>query len=186
MTIVVVHTELRTELLPPEGVFYKHSVALAIGVVDGMMHAVIPRCMHQEWQQQTVRFRDLGWFGVCHIRVEGEMLFREGEPGDALYLVMEGKLAVIKGRGTNREIILGHMGKGEFLGDMALIDHQPRSATIRADSDSLLLVLGAEDFNKIMKDFPLIPLTISKILSQRIQALQARLQDLGDKNNKAD
>jgi len=108
---------------------------------------------------------------------EGDILVREGDPGDSLYLIMDGELAVIKGIETNRAIILGRMGKDQFLGDMALIDHQPRSATIRADSDSLLLVLEAVGFERLMRDFYTIPLNICKVLSQRIRALHERLQN---------
>jgi hypothetical protein len=110
---------------------------------------------------------------------KGEIAVREGDPGDALYLVLHGELAVIKGMGTGQEIILGRIGKDGFFGEMALIDSEPRSATVMAESATVLLVFGAEDFIKLIKEYPIMPLNISKLFAQRIRLLQKRL--LGSK-----
>ena len=82
-----------------------------------------------------------------------------------------------------REVALGQMVQDDFLGEMALIDRMPRSATVRAVSDSRLLVLDAEDFGRIMRDYYTIPLNICKVMSQRLRILQKRFQASGAKTN---
>jgi len=115
---------------------------------------------------------------------KNEVVVREGDPGDALYLVMDGQLSVIKGMGSGREMILDAIGKDSFFGEMALIDGQNRSASVRTDSECLLLVLKTDDFLERVKDYPLIPINICKTLCRRIRALQSRLK--GISSNRAE
>jgi HEAT repeat protein len=110
---------------------------------------------------------------------KGEIAVREGDPGDALYLVFHGELAVIKAMGTGQEVTLGRIGKDDFFGEMALIDSEPRSATVIAESDTVLFVFGAEDFIKLIKEYPIMPVNISNMFAKRIRLLQKRL--LGSK-----
>ncbi|MCJ7685963.1 MAG: MFS transporter [Desulfobacteraceae bacterium] len=110
---------------------------------------------------------------------KGEILVREGDPGDALHMILDGELALIKGMGTEKERVLERLQKDGFSGELALIDHKPRSEALRAESDTMLLVIKAEDFGKIMENYPAIPISICKIFVQRIRVLHGRL--LGSK-----
>ncbi|UCB47985.1 MAG: HEAT repeat domain-containing protein [Deltaproteobacteria bacterium] len=107
---------------------------------------------------------------------KNEVVVREGDPGDALYLIMEGQLSVIKAMGAVRERVLDSVGKDDFFGEMALLDRKPRSASVRTDSECLFLVIKTDDFTSIMENHPAIPINICKILGRRIRALQTRLQ----------
>ena len=75
----------------------------------------------------------------------GQVLVREGEPGSEMYFIRRGELAVVKritgGRSGEVEQVVGRVGPGEFVGEMALFDRRPRSATMRAESDTEVFVL---------------------------------------------
>ena len=107
---------------------------------------------------------------------KGEVVIREGDPGDALYLIMEGEMAVIKDMGKEQECVLDRIGKDAFFGEMALLDGNPRSASNRAESEALVLVLNGEDFVRIMEDYPSVPLKICGVLARRIRELHSRLR----------
>ena len=110
-----------------------------------------------------------------HFR-KNDVVVREGDPGDCLYLVLRGTLAVIKAAGTPGEITLDHIGDGGFFGEMALIDGQRRSATVRSETSSLLLRITGEEFERIMRTFPAVPMNICRVFIRRIQELHSHIQ----------
>jgi CRP-like cAMP-binding protein len=96
---------------------------------------------------------------------QGEIVVVEGEPGDALFFVLEGKVAVKKnGR------LLAELGEREVFGEMALLDPGPRSATVEALSDVTLLSIGRDDFDDIMRERPEVPIGVMKVLTRRLRA----------------
>jgi CRP-like cAMP-binding protein len=97
-------------------------------------------------------------------REEGEEIFAEGEAGDALYLVLDGKVRVHRG---DRQI--AELGERECFGEMAILDASPRSATVTAMADTNLLKISREDFQEIMAEKPEIALGIIKVLSHRLR-----------------
>lgn len=81
---------------------------------------------------------------------EGEVIFQEGDPGDSLYLVGEGSIKISKnGRGGNQET-LGFIEPGNFFGEMALFDKQPRSAKATAASTALVATVDEHTFQRIL------------------------------------
>lgn len=124
--------------------------------------------------------RDL--FAVAEIMTEypctpGEAVVREGEPGEALYLVVKGEFQVLKSMGEGEPLPIAKIGSREFFGEMALFDHGPRSATVKADSHGgLLLRLGGEAFHRLMAEHPGIPIAICAELSRRMRALHEKLR----------
>jgi hypothetical protein len=108
---------------------------------------------------------------------EGEIIIREGESGRVLYILLTGQTAVIKGWGTSNEMILDWIEEKGFFGEMALIDGQPRSATIRVTSAASLLVLRGEDLTRLINDYPTIPIRLCQVLCQRIRTLHPRLTE---------
>ena len=79
----------------------------------------------------------------------GALLIREGEEGDALYIVIEGELEIIKGLGV-REQVIATRGSGEVVGEMALLEQSRRSASARALSDTRLLVIDQAAFRTLL------------------------------------
>lgn len=91
---------------------------------------------------------------------EGEVIFTEGEPGQELFIVREGKIVsfVRQSDGTLRKIY--DFVPGRFFGEMAIVEGAPRSATCRADADSELFVLEGLDFYRLVYEHPMIGLKI--------------------------
>src|SRR5437867_11159596 len=95
----------------------------------------------------------------------------EDDPGDALYVVAEGQVKVVLIGEDGREVILSVLGEGEFFGEMALIDDEPRSAHVIAMEDSTLLVLRREDFQGILEHSAGIALALLRALSRTCRAV---------------
>jgi CRP-like cAMP-binding protein len=106
------------------------------------------------------------------------MVVRQGDPGDAMYFIMEGELRarVLVG---DRETTLSTFGPGDFFGDMALFDHGPRSADVLANVDSTLLRLSSVSFERLAKEAPSLATPFlqatSRTLASRIRADNKRL-----------
>ena len=87
---------------------------------------------------------------------KGHILMREGDDGDEMFIVRRGALVVSKAVTGPVEQVLARMGPGDFVGEMALFDREPRSATIQADSasDASLLVLDRGSLEALMEANP--------------------------------
>jgi len=106
------------------------------------------------------------------------VVVKQGEPGEAMFLIMEGELRARTMDG-GKETILATLGPGEFFGDMSLFDHGPRSADVVANVDSTVLKFSAMAFNRLMLESPelaapFLQATV-KTLSARIRADNKRL-----------
>ncbi|MGI9413823.1 MAG: patatin-like phospholipase family protein [Hyphomicrobiales bacterium] len=101
----------------------------------------------------------------------GRDLFREGDTGDALYLVMSGSLGVYMQSSTNEHRLISLVGPGETVGEMALISGQPRSATVTAIRDTELLRLAKSRFDRLMKLKPEIMSGMMRILVHRLRRI---------------
>ncbi len=111
--------------------------------------------------------------GFMHERnyLQGEVVFDEGEQGEALYLVLEGQVLICRQGQLDQPI--ANLGAGQFFGELALLDDAPRSAQARASDDCTLLVLFRGDFLGLMQSHGLIA---SKIAMQLARHLGARLR----------
>jgi CRP/FNR family cyclic AMP-dependent transcriptional regulator len=77
---------------------------------------------------------------------KGSTLFRRGEPGNALYIIIHGQIRIFASTRQGNEITLALLGAGEFFGEMALLDEQPRSANAEATEDTEVHFLDRENF----------------------------------------
>lgn len=102
----------------------------------------------------------------------GDVICRQGDPGEELYIIESGEMGVIIriADGSEKEIVT--LKSGDFFGEMSIFDNSPRSATCRAKANSTLLKLRKEDFIKLMEQSPDTAITIMKnmlnITSDRI------------------
>jgi CRP-like cAMP-binding protein len=111
----------------------------------------------------------------------GAELFRQGEPGNAFYLVARGELGVyVVGGADEGENRVAVLGTGDPVGEMALLTNSPRSATIRAETDGELLRLDRARFLSLMRQEPDVALAIAATLSRRLQATLARGEAAAD------
>lgn len=83
----------------------------------------------------------------------GDVLFEEGSAGDRAYIIREGELEVLK-VSSGREVLLAVRGPGEVIGEMSLLEEIPRMATVRARTDTRLVVIGLPQFNRLLESRP--------------------------------
>jgi len=105
----------------------------------------------------------------------GDIVIKEGETGETMYLIIKGEVSVIKDQGEKHEIELDRIGSGDYFGEMALFEDVLRSATIRTEQESRLLVLHKQEFKEIVREYPQIALNICKVLSGRIRKLHKKV-----------
>ncbi|MEO0253954.1 MAG: Crp/Fnr family transcriptional regulator [candidate division WOR-3 bacterium] len=99
--------------------------------------------------------------------VEGELLFREGEPGDEIYIIKKGKIKIFK-EINGEEKILAILKEGEVFGEMAVLDGKPRSASAMAIENTVLEVLNKESILKVISSHPLVKYLIDT-LTERLR-----------------
>lgn len=103
---------------------------------------------------------------------KNEIIFKEGTPGDALFIIKRGVVKIYKETKTRKKLIT-ILSAGEFFGEMALIDGSPRSATVIAGEDTEVVKLSTENFNKLKNDYPRTALKVFgallKFMSYRIR-----------------
>lgn len=108
----------------------------------------------------------------------GEYVFREGEKGDYVCFVAGGSLEVIKVNPNSQPVVITRLAKGSSIGEMALIDKLTRSASVRAQSTSNLIVLTRKGFDLILRMHPEIGI---KILKGIAHLLSTNLRTTSDK-----
>jgi CRP-like cAMP-binding protein len=97
-------------------------------------------------------------------RDQGDEIFAEGEAGDALYLVLDGKVRVHKA-----DRLIAELGERECFGEMAILDAAPRSATVTALCDTSLLKITRDDFQEILSERPEIAQGVIQVLTRRLR-----------------
>jgi CRP-like cAMP-binding protein len=100
---------------------------------------------------------------------KGYTIIKQGDPGDAFYMILSGKVSVWKQTGTifKKNTRLAELGPGEFFGEMALVADAPRNASVIAGSDCELYVLYRQDFKKIMLSNIAIAAALQDTLKER-------------------
>ncbi|HAF07722.1 MAG: Cyclic nucleotide-binding:Bacterial regulatory protein, Crp [candidate division TA06 bacterium 32_111] len=107
---------------------------------------------------------------------DGEVLFREGEIGDEMYLIKSGKIKIVQKVGDEMKV-LAVLSEGDFFGEMALIDGSPRSATAIAEGDTELITFDKVAFRKKIGEEPLIEYIITE-LSKRLRRADEQIKFL--------
>lgn len=136
--------------------------------------------------RQVPLFRDVDertllalWPSLRERRVrKGEVLFRAGEPGEELFLIYSGSVVVSKPVTGRVEQVLSHLGAGEVFGEMCVFgDEQRRSATIQAETDTILLGLHQDSLSRFIESSPR---DAAKFLLEMIRVTFKRLRDASD------
>jgi hypothetical protein len=108
-------------------------------------------------------------------RVEaGKDVFREGDPGDAVYLIVKGRVCVFTGGGARPERVLSELGAGACIGEMAVLDMAARSATVRAIERTRTLRVPGEGFKRVMSERPEMSQAIVTELVRRMRGMMAQ------------
>ncbi len=109
---------------------------------------------------------------------KGDVLCRKGEKGDTLYMIVEGKLKIVRHASNGDEVILAILSEGDFCGEMALLDGLPRSADAVAVEDVSLYVLTRNDFYSCVANNERAVKSILSTLSKRLRKADDFLSDI--------
>lgn len=108
----------------------------------------------------------------------GATIFSQGDTGVGLYVLKNGKVRIIQGSNPDRaEEEIGVIGPGDVLGEMALLDDLPRSASVVALEEVTALLLPVWEFRSILRSHPDIALKLLAVLSRRLRKAEERQQD---------
>jgi len=110
---------------------------------------------------------------------DGESIFRQGEPGDQMYIIRDGQVEIVL-EGAEGAISMAILERGDFFGEMAVLEGAPRTATARAKGACSLLPLRGSLFIEMLQRDPETTLRIMKKLCARIRELQDRLSELAE------
>ena len=110
--------------------------------------------------------------------LKGTTLFAEGDEGDHLYVILEGKLKLGTSSGDGRENLLSILGPGEMFGELSLFDPGPRTSTATAVTDAKLLSLGQEKLLPWLATNPNVSLQLLARLAQRLRRTNEAVGDL--------
>ncbi len=100
---------------------------------------------------------------------QGQTIFQEGDPGDRLYIVAEGQVDIV----TDGQL-LETVNSGGILGEMALIDDKPRSATAIARTDCMLAPVSRQHFLTLVERTPLFALQVMRVMAERLRRANIR------------
>lgn len=115
---------------------------------------------------------------------QGSILFFEDMPGDCFFVILEGELEIWKRYGQDDEVLLAVNGAGQPIGEMALIDERPRSATVRAKTPVVVFVIDAIDFNNLLLTENSICMNLLRAVTLMVRrSNEAHIADL-DRQNK--
>jgi CRP-like cAMP-binding protein len=121
----------------------------------------------------------LSGYVTAHEADPGYVLFREGMPGDALYVLIRGLVETRKDDGTHQAAVIATESGGRAIGEMALIDGEPRSASCVVAEPSTLLALTRDNFKQLTMQHPAlalkVALRIARLMSRRLRATSGRL-----------
>ncbi len=109
---------------------------------------------------------------------KGRILFKEGDDGEHLYVIIDGKLKLGTSSGDGRENLLSILGPGEMFGELSLFDPGPRTSTATAVTDARLLSLSHEKVIPWLKQNPEVSLQLLTRLSQRLRRTNEAVGDL--------
>ncbi len=127
-----------------------------LGVLSGMLTVVIPAI--------------------------GEVIFREGDEANAMYVVLAGEVEVTKASRNGVDARVAMLGPGDWFGEMSIVDIQPRSATVRAIAPSRLVRISSADLDSLyrhdVRSYAIVVLNLARELSRRLRVADGILADL--------
>jgi len=108
----------------------------------------------------------------------GDVLFRDGDPGDTLYVVDDGKIKITRTSGDGREQAIAILGPGDLLGELSIFDAQPRGASATAVNDTTLAALSGADFDAWLDEHPHAARGLLRALAERLRQTNEAMADL--------
>lgn len=125
--------------------------------------------------------RELGYISSRMIAKKfetGNLIFMENSEGEKCFFVAEGSVKVTRLSKDGKEVILAMLNKGEFFGEMALLDGESRSANVIALENTEVLTLNREDFLSVLQDYPQIAIQLLKVMAHRLRKSDRQIASL--------
>lgn len=108
----------------------------------------------------------------------GAVIIGEGEPGNRMFFIRSGRVAVVKGHGSPQPVRLAGFGPGEFFGEMSLVECVARSASVVAEEAVTVYTLKGLDFHRLYQHLPaqygIVMLNLARDLARRLRALDEK------------
>ena len=108
----------------------------------------------------------------------GAVIIGEGEPGNRMFFICDGRVTVVKGHGSPKPVTLAQLGPGEFFGEMSLVESVDRSASVIAESDVTACTLKGADLHRLYRHRPeqygIVMLNLARDLARRLRSLDDR------------
>jgi CRP-like cAMP-binding protein len=108
----------------------------------------------------------------------GEIIVDQGKKADALFIILTGRARVVTSDSRGREVILASMQPGDYIGEMSLIDDEPHSATVRAELQTDVLMLGRAEFARCLPDASSMAYAVLRGLVQRLRHADRKIESL--------
>ena len=106
---------------------------------------------------------------------DGKVLFRQGDPGDAAYLIIDGQVEIVL-EGPAGPMTVATLGANDIVGDMAILTGAPRAATVRAKGRLVALRIAKDPFMRMVREFPNMAVSIMQELAHRVEATNNQLR----------
>ena len=108
----------------------------------------------------------------------GEALVEQGHKSDALFILLTGRARVMTSDSRGREVILATLAQGDYLGEMSIIDNEPHSATVRAEVQTDVLMLGRAEFARCLTENASMSLVVMRGLVKRLRHADRKIESL--------
>ena len=108
----------------------------------------------------------------------GEVLVEQGQKSNALAILLTGRARVVSADSRGREVILATLGPGDYIGEMSIIDNEPHSATVRAEVQTDVLMLGRSEFARCMPESSSMAYAVMRVLVQRLRHSVRNIESL--------
>lgn len=108
----------------------------------------------------------------------GDMIVEQGKKSNALFIILTGRARVVTSDARGREVILATMHPGDYIGEMSLIDNEPHSATVRAEIQTDVLMLGRTEFARCLPENTSMAYAVMKGLVQRLRHADRKIESL--------
>ena len=115
-------------------------------------------------------------------RNDGQVIFRQGDPPLAMYVVRSGNVAISVWTEENEEVTLSMLHEGDFFGELSLLDNSQRTATAKAVGPVELIEINREDFFKLLRLKPDVAISIMAVLAQRLRTTNELIQSRAARN----
>ena len=108
----------------------------------------------------------------------GEALVEQGQKSNALFILLTGRARVMTSDSRGREVILATLSQGDYLGEMSIIDNEPHSATVRAEVQTDVLMLGRNEFARCLPENSSMAYAVMRGLVQRLRHADRKIESL--------